>query len=74
MGFENSTTMPAYTVTDLFYRYQYKQWELQLSVRNLFNQEYYSYATDAYDSSTRYTALYPDMKRNLFLNFKYYLR
>ena len=72
--FENSTTMPAYTVTDLFYRYQYKQWELQLSVRNLFNQEYYSYATDAYDSSTRYTALYPDMKRNLFLNFKYYLR
>ena len=76
--YSNTTKMPAYTVTDFFYRYQTKQWECQLAVRNVFNKEYYSYATDAYsawqDSSTRYTALYPDMKRNLFLNFKYYLR
>jgi iron complex outermembrane receptor protein len=76
--FSNATTMPAYSVTDFFYRYQTKQWECQFAVRNVFNKEYYSYATDAYstwqDSSTRYTALYPDMKRNLFLNFKYYLR
>ena len=76
--YSNTTKMPAYTVTDFFYRYQTKQWECQLAVRNVFNKEYYSYATDAYrawkDFSTRYTALYPDMKRNLFLNFKYYLR
>jgi len=72
--YSNGTTMPAYSVTDFFYRYQTKQWECQFAVRNIFNKEYYSYATDAYSSSTRYTALYPDMKRNLFLNFKYYLR
>ena len=76
--YSNGTTMPAYAVTDFFYKYQTRQWECQLSVRNIFNQDYYAYATDAYSSyevsSTRYTALYPDMKRNLFLNFKYYLR
>jgi iron complex outermembrane receptor protein len=76
--YSNGTTMPAYTVTDIFYKYQTRQWECQLAVRNVFNQDYYAYATDAYSSyevaSTRYTALYPDMKRNLFLNFKYYLR
>jgi len=73
--FSNSNHIPAYTVTDIFYRYISSQWEMQLAVRNAFDTSYYSYATDAYESqTTRYTAIYPDMKRNFFVNFKYFLK
>ena len=73
--FSNLNHIPAYTVTDIFYRYASSQWEMQLAVRNAFDAGYYSYATDAYESqTTRYTAIYPDMKRNFFVNFKYYLK
>jgi iron complex outermembrane receptor protein len=73
--FSNSNQTPAYTVTDIFYRYLSSQWEMQLAVRNAFDTSYYSYATDAYESqTTRYTAIYPDMKRNFFVNFKYFLK
>ena len=67
--------MPSYFVTDIQYKYKVPEWELQFLVKNAFNKDYYSYATNAYtDYTTRYTALYPDMKRNFFVNFKYFLK
>jgi iron complex outermembrane receptor protein len=72
--FSNSYSMPSYTVTDLYYQYKMPKWEFQLAVKNVFNKDYYSYATNAYDNFiTRYTATYPDMKRSVFAVYKYYL-
>ena len=73
--YSNANSMPSYFVTDIHYIYKAPEWELQFSVKNAFNKDYYSYATNAYtDYTTRYTALYPDMKRNFFVNFKYFLK
>jgi iron complex outermembrane receptor protein len=73
--YSNANSMPSYFVTDIHYIYKVPEWELQFSVKNAFNKDYYSYATNAYtDYTTRYTALYPDMKRNFFVNFKYFLK
>jgi iron complex outermembrane receptor protein len=72
--YSNLYSMPSYTVTDLFYQYKTPKWEFQFAVKNAFNKDYYSYATNAYiDYTTRYTALYPDMKRSFFAVYKYYL-
>jgi outer membrane receptor protein involved in Fe transport len=72
--FSNLYTMPSYTVTDIYYQYKFPKWEFQLAVKNAFNKDYYSYATNAYiNYTTRYTALYPDMKRSIFAVYKYYL-
>jgi len=73
--FSNLNAIPSFTVTDLLYKYVSPQWEMQLAVKNVFDKSYYSYATDAYESqTTRYTAIYPDMRRNFFVNFKYFLK
>jgi iron complex outermembrane receptor protein len=72
--YSNANTMPSYLVTDIYYSYKISKWEFQFAVKNAFNKDYYSYATNAYtDYTTRYTALYPDMKRSVFGVLKYYL-
>ncbi len=65
----NLYSMPAYTVTDLSYLYKLPKSEFQVAVKNIFNKDYYSYATTNVGS----IALYPDMKRSVFAVYKHYL-
>ena len=71
--FANQFTMPAYVNTDLRYGYKESAWELSIFIRNIFNKDYYSFATNTYTDLIRSTALYPEMKRSVFFNFKYLL-
>jgi len=67
--YTNIYTMPSYTVTDLSYQYKFPKSEFQVAVKNVFNKDYYSYATTNVGS----IALYPDMKRSVFAVYKHYL-
>ena len=67
--YTNLYSMPAYTVTDLSYLYKLSKSEFQIAVKNIFNKDYYSYATTNAGS----IALYPDMKRSVFAVYKHYL-
>jgi outer membrane receptor protein involved in Fe transport len=69
-NFTNTNKIPSYTVTDIVYQYKVPVWEFQLQVKNVFNKDYYSYATMVWDGSI---GLYPDMKRSVFSVYKYYL-
>ncbi len=69
-NFNNTNKIPSYTVTDIVYQYKVPVWEFQLQVKNVFNKDYFSYATMVYDGSI---GLYPDMKRSVFAVYKYYL-
>jgi len=69
--FTNTNKIPSYTVTDFVYQYKVPVWEFQVQVKNVFNKDYYSYATMVSDGSI---GLYPDMKRSFFAVFKYYLK
>jgi iron complex outermembrane receptor protein len=65
----NLYSMPSYTVTDFSYQYKFPKSEFQVAVKNVFNKDYYSYATTNAGS----IALYPDMKRSVFAVYKHYL-
>jgi iron complex outermembrane receptor protein len=67
--YTNIYNMPSYTVTDLGYQYKFAKSEFQVAVKNLFNKDYYSYAT----TNSGSIALYPDMKRSVFAVYKHYL-
>ena len=67
--YTNLYSMPSYTVTDISYQYKLPKWEFQVAVKNVFNKDYFSYATMNAGS----TALYPDMKRSVFAVYKHYL-
>jgi iron complex outermembrane receptor protein len=60
--------VPAYSLLDLRYRYQLKDVELSLSVRNLADKKYYSYGT-MYSSNSY--AVYPELGRTLMARAKY---
>jgi iron complex outermembrane recepter protein len=60
--------VPAYSLLDLRYRYQLKDVELSLSIRNLADKKYYSYGTMY--SSTAY-AVYPELGRTFMARVKY---
>jgi outer membrane receptor protein involved in Fe transport len=60
--------VPAYSLLDLRYRYQLKDVELSLSIRNLADKKYYSYGT-MYSSSAY--AVYPELGRTFMARVKY---
>ena len=72
--FANQYTMPAYYTADFRYGYKQGPWALDVFVRNLFDKDYYSFATNTYEGLIRSTAIYPDMKRSFFVNLKYVMK
>ena len=72
--FANQHIMPAYYTADIRYGYKQGPWAFDVFVRNLFDKDYYSFATNTYEGLTRSTALYPDMQRSFFVNLKYEMK
>ena len=67
--FTNEHTMPGYATTDLRYTYKQEKIELSLVLKNIFDNTYYSYATRATSVwPNRYTAVYPDPGRALWMS------
>ena len=60
--------VPAYSLLDVRYRYQLKDVELALSVRNLADKKYYSYGT-MYSANSY--AVYPELGRTFMARVKY---
>ena len=59
--FDNACTMPAYTLADARYAYQWQQVELSLAVKNLFDRKYF---TQAFGCNAGVTAtIYPEAGR-----------
>ncbi|NDC61088.1 MAG: TonB-dependent receptor [Betaproteobacteria bacterium] len=67
--YTNIYSMPSYRVTDISYQHKLPNSEFQVSVKNVFNKDYYSYATTNVGS----IALYPDIKRSVYAVYKHYL-
>jgi iron complex outermembrane recepter protein len=64
--FANQASIPAYWTADVHYRLNYAGVQWGLTIRNLFDRSYYSYATTGYDANYNpYTAVYPDPGRSL---------
>lgn len=60
-NFDNACTMPAYTLADARYAYQWQQVELSLAVKNLFDRKYF---TQAFGCNAGTTAtIYPEAGR-----------
>lgn len=67
-----SSKITGYSTTDLRYAYKTHEWEASVMVRNLFNRDYFAYATDVYPwGAPKYTSLYPDNLRNVMVTVKY---
>ncbi len=73
MDFNNQNRMPSYVVADLYYLYKLGQFDLSVKALNVFDKNYYSYATRAWDSSSsfQYTAVFPDAGRSLWFSARY---
>ena len=69
-NFSNDSTykVPAYSLLDLRYRYQFEAYELSLSVHNLADKKFYSYGTMY--TSTLY-GIYPELGRSVMARLKY---
>lgn len=72
--FANLYTIPAYYTADIRYGYKQGPWAFDFFIRNLLDKDFYSFATNTYEGLTRSTAIYPDMKRSFFVNFKYVMK
>jgi len=65
--FSNQNSMPAYSITDIRYSKNLYNLDLSMTVKNLFDKSYFSYATI---NSGSY-AVYPDQGRSFFINARY---
>ncbi|MES3003880.1 MAG: TonB-dependent receptor [Pseudomonadota bacterium] len=59
--FNNACTMPAYTIADARYAFQWQQLELSLGVANLFDKKYFTQAFSCAGGTT--SAIYPEPGR-----------
>jgi len=73
LDFDNNYPMPSYTVSDLYYQYKTSQFDLALKVLNIFDHNYYSYATrvSASGALPAYTAVYPDFGRSFWVSARW---
>lgn len=73
MDFNNESRMPSYAVADLYYLYKLGQFDLSVKALNVFDKNYYSYATRTWDASSsfQYTAVFPDAGRSLWFSARY---
>jgi iron complex outermembrane receptor protein len=70
--FSNENSMPGYVTVNARYAYAFKGGEFSLMVRNLFNADYYGYATNDFSSGARLTSVYPDQLRTAIMGIKLY--
>jgi iron complex outermembrane receptor protein len=70
--FSNEYNMPGYVSVNARYAYFFKGGEMSLQVRNLLNNDYYGYGTNAYVGwpSVRFTSVYPDQLRTTVVGVK----
>ena len=70
LDFDNNYSMPSYAVSDLYYQHKTSQFDLAVKVLNIFDQNYYSYATrvTASGATPAYTAVYPDFGRSFWIS------
>jgi iron complex outermembrane receptor protein len=67
-----SPKIAGYSTADLRYAYKTREIEASIMIRNLFNRDYFSYATDVYPwGAPKFTSLYPDNLRNFMAIVKY---
>jgi iron complex outermembrane receptor protein len=73
LDFDNNYLMPSYAVSDLYYQYKTSQFDLAAKVLNIFDQNYYSYATRVSASGVMpaYTAVYPDFGRSFWVSARW---
>jgi len=73
LDFDNNYSMPSYAVSDLYYQYKTSQFDLAAKVLNIFDQNYYSYATrvTASGATPAYTAVYPDFGRSFWVSARW---
>ncbi len=73
MDFDNQHRRPGYAIADLYYLYRAGQFDLSVKALNVFDRNYYSYATRAWDpaSTFQYTAVFPDAGRSLWFSARY---
>ncbi len=69
--FANENSMPGYVTVNARYAYAFKGGEASLLVRNLFNADYYGYATNDHSSGARVTSVYPDQLRTTMVGVKF---
>lgn len=68
--FANENSMPGYITVNARYAYAFKGGEASVLVRNLFNADYYGYATNDHSSGARVTSVYPDLLRTTVFGVK----
>jgi iron complex outermembrane receptor protein len=73
LDFDNNYPMPSYTVSDLYYQHKTSQFDFAVKVLNIFDQNYYSYATrvTASGATPAYTAVYPDFGRSFWVSARW---
>ena len=65
--FTNQNSMPSYSLTDVRYSVSFYDLDISMTVKNLFDKSYFSYATM---NSGSY-AVYPDQGRSYFVNIRH---
>jgi outer membrane receptor protein involved in Fe transport len=73
LDFDNNFSMPSYAVSDLYYQHKTSQFDLAVKVLNIFDQNYYSYATrvSASGAVPAYTGVYPDFGRSFWVSARW---
>ncbi|MEY4443453.1 MAG: hypothetical protein RL442_2453, partial [Pseudomonadota bacterium] len=67
-----SPKVAGYATADLRYAYKTRELEASIMIRNLFNRDYFSYATDVHPwGAPKFISLYPDNLRNFMALVKY---